>query len=819
MSTGDDISRGMSEDRWTLAYEGYRPEDEGLREALCAVGNGYFVTRAACSHSAADRVHYPGTYLAGGFNRLISDVAGRAIENEDLVNLPNWLLLTFHIEDGPEFSVDAVELLEYRQALDLRQGVLRRTLVFRDNEGRETELTERRFVSMADKNIAALEVTLTARNWSGAVSFASALDGSVVNAGVPRYRDLASAHLKPVSASRPGPDTTCLVVETSQSHIRVAEAARTRLNTGTNTAPVRPELIKRHGYIGLVLSVTAHRGVPLTVEKIVTLYTSRESGISEPAYAALTRLKNADGFDTLLERHVMAWDAIWRRCAIDVDDGNDEVGMLLRLHSFHVLQTVSPHTIDIDAGLPARGLHGEAYRGHVFWDELFVLPFLTSVFPEVARALLLYRYRRLPAAVRAARAEGLAGAMFPWQSGSDGREETQVVHLNPKSGRWLPDNSRIQRHVNVTIAYNIWRYYEITGDAAFLSSYGAELLAQIARFLASLTSFNDASGRFMIRGVMGPDEYHDADPWSNEPGIDNNAYTNVMVSWTLQRACEALSRLSGPRRDELVRLLRIDDVELDRWRYISRRLFVPFLPDGVIAQFEGYEQLQEFEWDAYREKYGDIARLDRILEAEGDTPNRYRLAKQADTLMLFYLFSPDEVQQLLVELGYDVDEATLQQTIAFYAARTSHGSTLSRIVHAWLFARTDPSLSWSLFCEALESDLHDIQGGTTREGIHLGVMAGTVDLVRRGFTGVEPGERYLAICPRVPPQLTTVRYATLVSGNWFDVVVANSTVTLSHRSGNEAAVRIKLRGREVMLEPGQSIEATFSSRHSHVSKA
>jgi len=799
---------GRSGDRWKLVYETYCPEDEGLREALCAVGNGYFVTRGAGAQSSADRVHYPGTYLAGCFNRLISDVAGRAIENEDLVNLPNWLPLTFRIDNGPAFDVDGADLLQYRQELDLRQGVLRRSLVFRDDAGRETELTERRFVSMADKNLAALEVTLTARNWSGHVTFVSALDGSMVNAGVPRYLDLASAHLEPVATSRPDPETICLVAETSQSRIRIAEAARTRLKVGGDPAPVAAELIERTGYVGLVLPAAAQCGVPLTVEKTVVLCTSRESGISEPAYAALARLGDAGDFAALLESHIEAWDAIWHRCNVDVGD-DDHVGMLLHLHACHVLQTVSPHTVDLDAGLPARGLHGEAYRGHIFWDELYVFPFLTGVFPEITRELLLYRYRRLPAAVRAARAEGFRGAMFPWQSGSDGREETQVVHLNPKSGRWLPDNSHIQRHVNVAIAYNIWRYYEITGDVAFLRSYGAEMLLQIARFLASLTSFDEACGRFVIRGVMGPDEYHDAYPWSDEPGIDNNAYTNVMTSWVLKRALDALDRLPVLRRDELIRKLRIDDTELDLWRDISHRLFVPFLPDGVISQFEGYERLEEFEWDAYRANYGDITRLDRILEAEGDTPNRYRLSKQADTLMLFYLFPVDEVQRLLVGLGYEVDEAILLRTIDFYAARTSHGSTLSRVVHAWLLARTDPGVSWSLFLEALESDLYDIQGGTTREGVHLGVMAGTIDLVRRGFAGVEPGAGSVSIDPRLPPQLATLRYSLLVGGCWLDVGLVDGLLTLSNRLGNEADMKVKLRGREAVLGPGRSMETSI----------
>ena len=799
---------GRAGDRWSLVYEGYLPEKEGLREALCALGNGYFVTRGASPQCSADGVHYPGTYLAGGFNRLVSEVAGRAVENEDLVNLPNWLPLTFRIAGGPAFDPAAVELRQYRQELDLRRGVLARAIVFKDEAGRETELAERRFVDMADRNLAALETTLTARNWSGPITFLSALDGTVVNAGVPRYRDLASVHLEPLVSLRPDPDTVCLVTETSQSHIRIAQAARTRLTVGGDVVPFDGELVERAGYVGLVIPTTAQQGVPMTVEKTVALCTSRENGISEPSYAALTRLNDAAGFPSLLEDHVEAWDTIWRRC--DIDAGDDRyLGMLLHLHVFHVLQTVSPNTVDLDAGLPARGLHGEAYRGHVFWDELYVFPFLSSVFPEITRSLLRYRYRRLPAALRGARDEGFRGAMYPWQSGSDGREETQVVHLNPKSGHWLPDNSRIQRHVNLAIAYNIWRHYEITHDAAFLRSCGAEMLLQIARFLASLTSFDDARRRYVVRAVMGPDEYHDAYPWSEQPGIDNNAYTNVMTSWVLQRAREALDRLPPFRRVELVRQLRLSDAELELWRDISQRLFVPFLPDGVISQFEGYERLEEFDWEGYRAKYGDIARLDRILEAEGDSPNRYRLSKQADTLMLFYLLSMQEVQHLLAGLGYEFDAERAARTVEYYAARTSHGSTLSRVVHARLLARVDPSASWSLFLEALESDLRDIQGGTTREGVHLGVMAGTVDLVRRGYMGVELGEQAMSVDPRLPPQLTTVRCSLLFADRWLDIGVQDGRLAVTNRDGNEGSVTVDLRGRESVLEPGETAELTL----------
>lgn len=791
---------------WSLTYEGYEPAEEGLREALCALGNGYFVTRAAAPEATADGVHYPGTYVAGGFDRLVSTVAGRDIENEDLVNLPNWLPLTFRAGDGPWFDLDAVHLVAYSQELDLRRGVLARLLAFRDRDGREWKLAERRFVSMADKNLAGLEWTITAKDWSGPVTVRSALDGTVTNAGVPRYRELAGDHLEPVATWRDGAGTTGLVVETRQSRLRVAEAARTRLRlTGEALDLDDAGLVERPGYVALEIPVDLRAGAPLTVEKMVVFVTSRERAISEPGYAARTRLEDAGAFDDALAAHVAAWERLWRRCATDLGRA-DDLGRLVNLHTFHVLQTTSPHTVDLDAGMPARGLHGEGYRGHIFWDEVYVFPFLTSVLPEVTRALLSYRHRRLPAARRLARGEGFRGAMFPWQSGSDGREETQVLHLNPKSGRWMPDNSRIQRHVNLAIAYNVWQYYVQTGDDRFLSTHGAEMLLEVARFLVSLTSFDEAGARYHVRGVMGPDEYHDGYPGAEQPGVDDNAYTNVMTVWVLRRAQDALAALPAGRRDELVDELELGADEFRHWDAVARRMYVPFLADGVMSQFEGFGDLEEFDWEGQRARHGDIARLDRILEAEGDTPNRYQVAKQADLLMLFYLLSPDIVRDLLAGLGYELTDEAIDRTVDYYAARTSHGSTLSRVVHAWLLARRDPEAAWSLFVEALESDVRDIQGGTTREGVHLGVMGGTVDLVRRGYLGLEMRDGTLAFDPRLPSRIRELRYGVCFRGQWVDVAVADGRLTVRNRASGEAPLPVRLRERTALLAPGEEAE-------------
>jgi trehalose/maltose hydrolase-like predicted phosphorylase/beta-phosphoglucomutase-like phosphatase (HAD superfamily) len=797
---------------WSLVYDGFAPGRQGLREALCAVGNGYFVTRGALPEATADGVHYPGTYVAGLYNRATTEIAGRTVENEDLVNVPNWLPLAFRVAGGDWFDVASTEVLEHRLELDLRQGTLNRRLRFEDPGGRRTEVVQRRLVSMKDEHLAGLETTFVAENWSGAMQVRSGLDGRVVNGGVKRYRDLNGRHLRVLHAGEAEADTVELQVETNQSHVRVALAARTRLLRDGQVVQADRRLVEEPGFVAHELAVDLEQGRPATVEKVAALYTSRDRAVSESLLDAREAAQSAPGFTELLARHAGEWSILWNRFDIELDSANEWTETVLHLHIFHLLQTVSPHTVHLDVGVPARGWHGEAYRGHIFWDEMFIFPFFNLQRPVLASALLDYRHARLGAARAAARAAGYQGAMFPWQSGSNGREETQQLHLNPKSGRWLPDHSHLQRHVNIAIASNVWQHYLVTGSTGWLRFVGAELLVEIARFWASIASYNDEEGRYEILGVMGPDEYHEAYPDADRPGLNNNTYTNVMVVWVLQRALEALEELPPHYRQELIQELGIRDEELDRWRDITARMKVVFHADGVLTQFEGYEQLEAFDWEGYRERYGNIARLDRLLEAEGDSTNRYQLAKQADVLMLLFLLSRTELLELLAGLGYQVTEEQLARTVDYHLARTSHGSTLSGVVSAWVLARYQPEEAWRFLQHALESDVADVQGGTTAEGIHLGAMAGTVDIVLRSLAGLRPRGKALRFDPALPPQVKRVRFSVHYRGHRVDVELTEDHLLVRSRPGPAQPIRVLVRDQTIELAPGAEHEFSLERR-------
>jgi trehalose/maltose hydrolase-like predicted phosphorylase len=791
---------------WELVYTAWEPGDQPLREALCALGNGHLLTRGAFEESPPGGAHCPGTYLAGGYNRAKTEIAGRVVENEDLVNWPNWLPLTFRADGGEWLSIDRVDLLDFRFRLDVSRGILERTLRFRDLQGREFSLACRRFMSMAAPHLAAIEWTLTPHDWAGDVEVLSTLDGGVRNLNVARYQQLENRHLEVLGTGQADGETVFLTVQTRQSRVIMAQAARTRIFSGEGPVDVYRAEERDGERVGQRLRVRCERGQELRIEKVVAIRTSRDFAISEPETQALKDVARADTFAELLEGHETSWRHLWSVADIELHNSDVETQLILRLHIFHLLQTASHNTVERDVGIPARGWHGEAYRGHIFWDELFIFPFLSLRIPELTRSLLLYRYRRLDEARHLAREAGYEGAMYPWQSGSDGREETQVMHLNPESGRWLPDETHLQRHVNAAIAYNVWRYHEATDDHEFLAAYGAEMLVEIARFWASIATHSAERDRYEIRNVIGPDEFHTRYPGADEPGVHNNAYTNVMAAWVLRCAAGVLALLDEERRSMLREQLRVDEAELARWDEISRKLFIPFQAEGIISQFEGYETLQEFDWEGYGARYDNIQRLDRILEAEGDDVNRYQASKQADVLMLFYLLSPTELRELFEHMGHSFDERHIPRNIDYYMRRTSHGSTLSRIVHYWVIARTNREHDWQLFETALRSDIDDIQGGTTHEGIHLGAMAGTVDLIQRCHTGLEMRDGVLWFDPVLPRELSDVRLRIHYRGHWLSIVATARKLTVSFDRGWSRAVRIGVDGAVHEMEEGETRE-------------
>lgn len=357
----------------------------------------------------------------------------------------------------------------------------------------------------------------------------------------------------------------------------------------------------------------------------------------------------------------------------------------------------------------------------------------------------------------------------------------------------------------MAIAYNIWQYYSDTENLHFLRYYGAEMFLEIAKFTSSLTAFDSEKQKFVILSVVGPDEFHTAYPEAEKPGIDNNAYTNFMAAWVFIQALKILDLLDELRKAELLEKLKITEEELKRWDKISREMFIPFHEGKIISQFEGYDQLPELDWDHYREKHGNIKRLDRLLESEGDSANNYKASKQGDVLMLFYLFSSEELVHIFSHLNIQFDPASIPDNIQYYVQRTSDGSTLSRIVRAWVESRSNREGSWKEFEHALRSDIKDVQGGTTPEGIHLGSMVGTADIIQRCYTGIDIRDKVLWINPYLPEELENLSFRISYKGSWLLFSISPTECSILYEDGHKESskVTIGFQNELVELRPGQ----------------
>jgi len=783
---------------WLLEYNDYDAKKEKSRESLLTIGNGYLGTRGALEETTACETNYPGTYVAGLYNRLVSKVAERDIENEDFVNIPNWLFINFRIENGEWIDINKIEIISLKRSLNFSNGVLSKELIVRDKKARETSISSSRIASMANPHLVAIQYKVQPLNYSGSIEIKSENNGNILNSGVARYSSLNQQQIKPLSEGKTN-KISWLLVKTTQSEIKIAQAVKHSVLKNNNVENIELNKLNVPGKISSILKISLEEKEEVTIEKVVAISTSKNDDVSDPLESSKNLVVQAGSFSSILKESKLAWDKIWNKIDIKIE-GDPKSQMLIRLHLYHLMVAASPNNKNIDAGIAARGLHGEAYRGHIFWDELYILPVYNLFFPEVAKSILNYRFRRLNKAREYAKEYGFKGAMFPWQSGSDGREETQTIHLNPNSGKWGDDYSSLQRHISIAVAYNTWYYFQVTNDLEFLENGGAEMFLEICRFWASKSELNKETGKYSISKVMGPDEFHEEHKASKGGGVKDNAYTNIMVAWLFTKAFEILEKLSEKSRDKITSKINLNSVEIGEWKITSENLNIPLSNEGIIEQFAGYFDLKELDWDGYRKKYTNIYRLDRILKAEGKSPDDYKLAKQADTLMTFYNIDEEDVSSILKNSGHEIPPDYLKKNYNHYLNRTSHGSTLSRVVHAYLanlFGNKEEGNK--LYFEALQSDFTDIQGGTTAEGIHAGVMGGTVLMAITSFAGINLKKNILKINPSLPKNWDSIKFNFWFKNNHYilDLTQSQLRIEIKNKISNE--VEIDFSNKKIIL--------------------
>lgn len=718
-------------DTWLVTETAFRAEERLYKEAVFTVGNGYLGTRGTFEEGYAG--DEPVTLVHG----LFDDVP---IVHTELVNAPDWLGLTVRVGDE-WLRLDQGTLLACERTLDMRRGVLSRSVRWRSPGGHTVDVTFERFASMASPHVMVVRCRIASINFAGPVEIDAGISAIVDNSG---YR-----HWRMVSQDVIGDRGVALAVETRETELTLGAAAHLAVSApGAVTYETRNCPWSPH-----VIALSRLRpGGTLEVEKVVTIYTSRET--QDPYGTAVREVRAAAtrGVAVLRRDHEAVWAGLWRMCAVEIE-GDEEAERAVRFSLYQLL--IAASRTDDRVSIPAKTLSGYGYRGHVFWDaEIFMLPFFIYTQPEIARNLLMYRYHTLPGARRKASAQGYDGAMYAWESAATGDETTPrwvpvwvEEHGEDELVRiWCGD---IELHITADIAYAVTRYWRATGDDEFMRDFGAEIVLETASFWGSRATWDEERGAYVIEDVIGPDENHDH--------VDNNAYTNGLARWNLSTGLGVLSWLRERHPKTAARLegqLGLAPERLAQWASVISGLVLHADPKTrIVEQFDGFSRLRTIDFASYEPRTTSFQGLLGIEETQ-----KCQILKQPDVLMLMYLL-PD-----------DFDQETLEANWRYYTPRTdlAYGSSLGPAVQAALAARLgDAGIACRYFKLAAQTDLGNVRGNT-HEGIHGATAGGLWQAVVFGFAGITLTDEGPVAHPNLPATWTRLAFHLQYRGERFD---------------------------------------------------
>lgn len=694
------VEQHLEKQAWHVRQTGFDPARERELESIFTVANGYMGIRGApdtpLPNSQAD-LFVAGIFAGKAASRPYSETEflsdSRTSDTAELATFPSPFRLKLEVQ-GEAVQLNENSWRSYRRQLSLRDAEVLSHVGFAGKASQITRLDTQRLASRADPHLLMQEIQLCAENYSGHVE----LD---VTSRPDNWESLHPHLLELDYVSDNGIELQHY--RCRGSGFEVCIASRTLSEDG----PLQ----------GVRSRMATDIGKPIILRRFIAIFTSRDG--PNPRQAAEQHLEQFgwQDFDNALAAHRQAWAELWARADIDIK-GSPASSQALRFHVYHLSAAAS---VDSKTSIGARALSGRAYEGHVFWDvEIFMLPFFLYTQPERARILLKYRYRTLDGARRRAAEMGLRGACYAWESTVDGSDVTpQKIRLRT-TGKEIPIYTGTQQiHVTADVAFAVWRYWEATRDLDFMAQQGLEILVETARFWCSRVTRK--ANAYHICGVVGPDEFHHS--------VDDNAYTNWMAWFNIRKALDACREL--PRKIEpgiwqaFVQRLHLRDDELDEWQQVADQLFRPQPgPDGVIEQFRGFFELEDYPLPDHERFRAPISRL-----FEAERINRLKLVKQADVLMLLHLF-PRLFSRDVMRANFD-----------YYEPRTDHSSSLSPGIHAAIAARLNlREQSIHYWQQSLWLDLSNVMRNSTL-GVHPAAMGGTWQALVFGFLGVEMTEQ------------------------------------------------------------------------------
>jgi kojibiose phosphorylase len=711
---------------WHIEEHAFEPEKLHSHETVYTIGNGYFGTRGTFEEGYPKAT--PGTLLSGVFDHI--DVG-----KEELANAPDWLTIKLFVNDE-RFRLDQGKILDYHRILDMHNGVLKRTVRWESPGGIRIGITSERFASLADEHVGAIRYSVTVEEQPAAGAKIDVLLWSALNMAVGN-NDLL--HWESVEQRRDG-ELIWLHTQTRHSSVQLVQT----MSLTSQDCEFHKELIRSDIAPSIRLYKKLAVGETLTTEKVVVMYTSRD--VEDPLPAALKHHHNilqssvspaepdkqyillveetrqvkpcveVHPYETLLEEHKKAWQRYWQVSDVIIE-GDDKAQQAMRYNLYQLRISAPSH--DSRYSIAAKGLTGFGYRGHVFHDtEIFMLPYFTYVHPDIARNLLLYRYRLLEGARAKAQHNGYEGAQYPWESTLDGGEATPDAIVHPENGELIAVlNGRHELHITASIAYGVWQYWQITGDDEFMREFGAEILLSTAEFWASRAEWDAGHNDYEFKDVIGPDEWHEH--------VDNNAYTNYMAKWNIQTAIDILRWLQSTASDKahaLTHRLHLNEKRLAHWRDIIACMYIPQDErTGLFEQFDGFFKLKPLDQENYT---GRTTSYQGLLGVK--LVGHYRIIKQADVLML------------LTVLDQQFDREAKKVNWDYYYPITDHdfGSSLTPALHVILACELgEIEAAYRLFMKGALVDLED-QRGNTWEGIHNACTGAVWQAAVLGFAGL-----------------------------------------------------------------------------------
>ena len=685
---------------WVLDADGFNPLLESSVESRFAISNGFLGIRAARAITRGARwIVPPRTYVAGLF-----DAPGAAPLVTERVPAADWLLVSILLPGGPLVH-HPCDVSSHRMTLDLRRGTLFSEARQLKSPGLAIRLRALRLVSLSERAVGQQLVQLEIEDGEVEITLEALFGG--VDLG------LVSEHL----------DQDLGVWHTHRSGKGLAMATASSLQIDGRDLP--PTAL---GQLEWSWTWKSRPGQIVCFERSVAVARSDTEG-QDPGGRAQDQLGVARhlGWRGVVANHEAAWASRWQCSDVEVE-GDAGAQQALRFAVYHLNSAADPADERVSIG--ARALTGDDYRGHVFWDtEIFLLPFYVLTWPEAARALLMYRFHTLDGARAKAAGMGWRGALYAWESADTGAEMTPEEVIGPD--RRVIDIlcGKQEQHISADVAYAVWQYWQATADEQFLLDAGAEILLETGRFWSSRAAL-EADGRYHIRGVIGPDEYHEH--------IDDNAFTNVMARWNIRRALDvaALLRERWPERwANLSGRIGIDDTEMMQWLKVAQTMATGLdSKTGLYEQFEGFFALEDIDLMGFA---GRSVPMDVVLGRE--RTQKSQVIKQADVVALLGLL-PEEFAG---ETG--------AANFGYYEPRCGHGSSLSRAMHALVAARLGyAEMALRYFRETAAIDLEDSHAALDG-GVHIAALGGVWLTAVLGFAGVTLRSDGIALDPRLPP--------------------------------------------------------------------